>query len=163
MEKSPLPPNLAQRVKYLWEECYGNSSGTSWQSEHSLVNYTNDIDSTKSFLYRCITGDTQSDFINSIVIENLMGDIHTRFIDINHLGRDGANLQNRPTEQEIIDFYDITKNTNNLDECTALKTIFESTDNKAPALHIDSTTLKTGLKLSVYRDWNGVYRKCQDH
>ncbi len=151
----------SQRVEYLWDYCYGNDNDN-WQKEYPLVYFENDISGNKSFSYRCITGDTQSDFINDsdiVGIEQLMDDIHTRFIDINHLGRDGASLQNRPSEQEITNFFDITKNTNSLNECTALKTIFESTDKKAPALHIDSTTLKTGLKLSVYRDWNGVYRK----
>ena len=131
-----------------------------WQSE--LVNFKNDILGDKSFSYRCITGDTLSDFINDDDvndIEALMSDIHDRFIDINHLGRGLQDFEERPSDQEIVDFFDITKNTFGLFECGKLLPIFEDPNKKSAALHIDSSTLKTGLKLSVYNDWNGVYRK----
>ena len=153
--------NYTQRVEYLWDHCYGNGEDN-WQNEYSLVNFKNDILGDKSFSYRCITGDTLSDFINDDDvndIEALMSDIHDRFIDINHLGRGLQDFEERPSDQEIVDFFDITKNTFGLFECGKLLPIFEDPNKKSAALHIDSSTLKTGLKLSVYNDWNGVYRK----
>ena len=149
------PASTSQRVTYLWESCYGN--GDPVNDNYSLDYFVNDIDSSLSPTYRCITGDTGSIFSDPENQPTVVVDMFEAIANKNSLPQSDGEASNLSTVEEIVTMFDIKKNSPVVNECDNLKNYFEN--NLAPALHFGSPVLKTGMKLSVYRDFNGVYRK----
>lgn len=151
------------RINFLWEDCYKNNPNQIGSSQ-PLVNFENDIGNLDN-TYRCVTGSTGSIFDTSPF--QTITDYET-FYDtvtgINVISKGGFESFVNSTAQtdfpsvtEIIDRMDISKNATAASECTNLKDTYKN--NLAPALHFSSSTLDSGMKLSVYRDFHGVYRK----
>ena len=153
------PPEDKQRINYLWKECYQNSD--SLTNEHELSYFKNDISPDMALSYRCVTGDTGSYFYSNS--NATIDDIISKFVDRNIIGENRNYFLSDPDElpsvNDVLVLFDIYQDSQkyNLKECTNLKSIYES--NLAPALHFDSNILSSGMKLSVYRDFNGLYRK----
>ena len=149
------PASTSQRVNYLWETCYGNSEPVN--DEYFLDLFVNDIDPSLSPTYRCITGDTGSIFSDPENQPTVVVDMFEAIAFKNSLPQSDGEASNLSTVEEIVTMFDIKKNSPGVNECDNLKNYFEN--NLAPALHFGSPVLKTGMKLSVYRDFNGVFRK----
>jgi hypothetical protein len=148
------------RINFLWENCDKNNSNQIGVPQ-PLLNFKNDIGGLDD-TYRCITGSTGSIFQDSPFSN--YEHFYDTVMGINLITKGGFESfvnssvkTDFPSISEIIDRMDISKNETASDECTNLRQTYQ--DNLAPALHFSSQTFKSGMKLSVYRDFHGVYRK----